>query len=77
MSAMYCITGFSIVIYNLANVQNLINSLLCKDAFSANNINDGKIMYSKLAVLFSAVLVCLGSYMIILIVKWYDFSNCF
>ena len=75
MSAIYCITVFSIVIYILANVRNLINSLLCKDAFSANNTNDGKIMYSKLAVLFNALFVCLGFYMIILIMKWYDFCN--
>ena len=42
MSAIYCITSFSIGIYILSNVQNLINGCLCKDAFCVNDTNDGQ-----------------------------------
>ena len=56
MSAIYCISSFSIRIYILSNVQNLINGCLCKDAFCVNDTNDSQPRIVKTTYIFPKVL---------------------
>ena len=77
MSAIYCITSFSIGIYILSNVQNLINGCLCKDAFCVNDTNDSQPRIVKTTYIFLKVRSINTYYnrKRIIYVKYFSFKN--